>query len=111
MPHTFPRVGGATMENEIRPVNRRGIFDRTINLGHVLTIITLLGSVGALIMHDQERFVQLETRVNYLDDQNLPPRMAAVEAQTQNLRDSLTDIRDVLIQIRNSLDTKADKRH
>lgn len=92
------------------PRKKKGMFDWTVNLGHVFIVISLLISASGLYAHDEARMAIIETKVDAITEQNLPPRVSALEAQSHDLHESLSGIRDVLVQIRNSLDTKADKK-
>ncbi len=93
------------------PSKRRGMFDWTINLGHVFIVLSLFLSAAGLYAHDEARLATLDTKIGYLESQNLPPRVSALEAQTNDLHESLKDIRNILSDIRTSLDRKADKRN
>lgn len=87
-----------------RKTPRRSLFNWSLDIGTILAIvIACFAGISA--------YARTEASINYIEQQNLPPRVQALEAQTTNLKDGLHDIHDVLIQIRNSLDTKADKKN
>lgn len=89
---------------------KKGMFDWTVNLGHVFIVISFLVSGAGVYAAQSARLAVIETKVDAITMQNLPPRVSALEANSQALHESLNGIRDVLVQIRNSLDTKADKK-
>lgn len=86
------------------------VFDWTINLGHVFIVCSFLLSAAGLYSHMDSRMAVIETKVDAISSQNLPPRVSALEAQTHDLHEGLAGIHDVLLQILNKLDTKADKK-
>lgn len=85
-------------------------FDWSINLGHVFIVFSLFLSAAGLYAHDAGRMASIETKISYLESQNIPPRVSTLEAQVDNVREGLGDIRSLLVEIRNSLAAKADKK-
>lgn len=96
----------------------RGMFNWEIKLGDVLVAISLLAGAFGLYTTKESRDAVIETRLvaveqhqSVVDQQNLPPRVSALEVQMGSMRDGFKLLHDDLTQIRNSLDTKADKRN
>ena len=97
-------------------------FDMTFNLGHLFIVISLFLSAAGLYAHDESRLVAVETKVESLDNQNLPTRVSANESAIQALKGDLRDIRGTLhsifdelvsehkdtIQVINKVNKKAD---
>lgn len=102
-------------EEEFAEPRRRGAspkkgFDWTFNLGHLAIVASLLVSAAGLYAHDEARYAVLDTKVETLWSQNLPPRVSALESQTADLKDWMKRSTDLLAQIRDGLDRKEDKR-
>lgn len=76
-------------------------FDRTISIGHLITTLTIGGSVLIWAMHMETRVVVLENMAAYGKETN-----AKIE---RDVRDRLGDVNAMLIRIESKLDTKADK--
>ena len=76
-------------------------FDRTINLGHVLTLIGLLGAlvVGWNVM---------DKRVVVLEEARIAQRERD-QAQDAVSRDKFQEVRDALIDLRRSIEKVSDK--
>lgn len=86
------------------------MFDFTINLGHVAIVISTL-ITGALFYSDkQANEAVVSAHVEELYNANLPTRMQAVETTTGDLRHWMDHETDLLTQIRDKLDQKADKK-
>lgn len=85
------------------------IFNWEINFGHVAIVLSLFLSAAGLYAHDEARISVIESRVDDLTSQNLPPRMAAAETQLHDIHDSMKEVTNLLGQIHNDLSQKADK--
>lgn len=103
-------------EPAARAPAKRGVFNWEINLGHVFIVLSLLLGGAGLYANQQRsegsfesRLSNLESRANAADEQNLPPRVSALEAQMPVLIDGMKTLHEDLTGIRNSLDNKADK--
>lgn len=93
-----------------RSRKKPAMFDWSINLGHVFIVLSLFISAAGLYAHDEARMSVIETKVDSLTEQNLPPRVSSLEAQNHDMHDSLYGILQVLEQIHSDLATKQDKQ-
>jgi hypothetical protein len=98
-------------------IEKQPFFSWKFSFGHVLAVISFLSSAAILWGHDEAskavrdtQIAGLNVRMTNMENMNMPPRLAALEAQNKDTRDRLNDIRNVLIEIHTDLSQKADKR-
>lgn len=78
-------------------------FTLDFNLGHLFIIFSLFLSAAGLYAHDESRLSVLENKVSVIDGQNLPPRVASLEATTKSIQSGFNLIHGDLLELRNEL--------
>ncbi len=76
-------------------------FDKTINLGHILTMLAMIAAVMASWSLMDKRVVVLEEARNAQRDRD--------QAQDQASRDKFQEVRDALMDVRRAIEKVSDK--
>lgn len=78
------------------------VFDKTINLGHLLTVASMIGAVMVSWSLMDKRVVVLEEARQSQRDRDM--------AQDNSTRDSMQQVRDALVDLRRSIEKVADQQ-
>lgn len=87
------------MSNPNQPSNKI-VFDKTINLGHILTFLGFMAAMATLYMNVNTRLTMLEQSALY--------QVKRDEAQDLAIRDGKNEIRESLKEIYTALNKLAD---
>ena len=81
--------------------NTKVVFDKTINLGHILTFIGFIAAIATMYMNVNTRITMLEQYVTYQAKKD--------ETQDAAVKEGKNEIKEALKDVHTSLDKLADR--